>query len=359
MTGSIDLDMLSRRESEQIEWKENVADIDDVVRTLSAFANDLANLGGGYVVCGAVEVKDEHGFPRLVRTGLTSSRLQEIKGKVLNRCRERVFPSIMPLVEELPADTDERRILVFIQPRTSQAHAFRHDGEGSKHYIRDNRSTIEARNGLLRELLVRKGALEPWDRRPCGGATVDDLDLLVLRDVLQQMRAYSSDQGIDQFLSEHTMLNAFVPPLCARDPLTGVLRPRNFTMLLFGRNTQLFIPGAVSLFSVYPGTDRSDSHAERHEMGGNLIEQIRRVKELLNVQAYTAYDTNRLRPPESLCLPTGSSSYRPAHCQREPTQSRSERVARDQSGGTNHWHGSSLGCKLRRQKGKVFRQYFG
>ena len=65
ITPVIDLRQLSLRESEQIEWKENVADINDVVETLSAFANDLANLGGGYVICGAQEEKDEYGFPNL------------------------------------------------------------------------------------------------------------------------------------------------------------------------------------------------------------------------------------------------------------------------------------------------------
>ena len=72
----IDLTQLATRESEQVEWKENVADIDDVVEALCAFANDLANLGGGYVVCGAQEVRDEHGFPRMVRTGLTRRSAQ-------------------------------------------------------------------------------------------------------------------------------------------------------------------------------------------------------------------------------------------------------------------------------------------
>lgn len=53
MPPAVDLQELWRRVIEQTEWKENVANIDDVVETLSAFANDLANLGGGYVVCGA------------------------------------------------------------------------------------------------------------------------------------------------------------------------------------------------------------------------------------------------------------------------------------------------------------------
>ena len=46
MSARIDLSELSRRESEQTEWKETVADVDDVVATLAAFANDLQNLGG-------------------------------------------------------------------------------------------------------------------------------------------------------------------------------------------------------------------------------------------------------------------------------------------------------------------------
>lgn len=75
MTDRINLAQLAQRESEQIEWKENVADVNDVVATLVAFANDLQNLGGGYVVCGAHEDKDNYGFPRLVRTGLTAFRL--------------------------------------------------------------------------------------------------------------------------------------------------------------------------------------------------------------------------------------------------------------------------------------------
>ena len=58
----VDLQTLSVRESDQIEWKENVADTDDVVATLAAFANDWSNLGGGYVVCCAREEKDEHAF---------------------------------------------------------------------------------------------------------------------------------------------------------------------------------------------------------------------------------------------------------------------------------------------------------
>lgn len=67
MSFNIDLKELARRESEQVEWKENGDDIkiaEGIVKTISAFANDIANVGGGYVICGAKEIKDEHGFPK-------------------------------------------------------------------------------------------------------------------------------------------------------------------------------------------------------------------------------------------------------------------------------------------------------
>jgi len=293
----VDLQELARRESEQTEWKKDVADIDDVVATLSALANDLQNLGGGYVVCGAAEQKGRNGFPTLVRTGLSAARFREVEGTVLTRCRERVSPPITPLIEELPSDNADRRILVFIQPATGHAHTYRKQNESAKHYVRVGRTTIEARNGLLRDLLVRKGAMEPWDRRPCNAATVNDLDLLVLRDALQRMGVFSLDHGVEPYLVEGVQLSPFVPSICVAEPLTGVLRPRNYAVLLFGREPQRFVSGAFSIYSSYPGQDRSDPVARRFEIAGTLLDQARRLQELLDAEAVTLFDkTNRKAP---------------------------------------------------------------
>lgn len=299
MTARVDLHQLAQRENEQTEWKENVADIDDVVATLAAFANDLQNLGGGYVVCGAREEKDEHGFPRLVRAGLAASRLREVENAVLAHCRDRVSPPLAPLVEELPAEDAARRVLVFIQPSTGTAHSFRRGNEGAKHFVRVSRSTLEARNGLLKDLLVRKGALEPWDRRPCSAATVNDIDLLALRDALQRMGVFTLERGVDPYLVEGVQLSPFVPSLCVAEPLSGVLRPRNYAVLLFGREPQRFIPGAFAIYSAYPGLDRADPVARRFEIPGTLLDQARRLQEQLDVEVVTLFDKTDLRSPNA------------------------------------------------------------
>lgn len=297
MSERIDLLRLLERESAQTEWKENVADVDDVVATLSAFANDLQNLGGGYVVCGAREARDAHGFPVVDRTGLTAARLKEVENRVLARCRERVSPPITPMVEELPADTADRRLLVFVQPATGSSHSFRRDADGARHYVRVSRSTIEARNGLLRDLLVRKGALEPWDRRPCRDAGVEDLDLLALREGLQRLGVLDAQQSPERFLSDRVAISAFVPSLLVREPLTGTLRPRHYAMLLFGREVQRFIPGAVAYFSRYAGADRAAPRGERLELAGTLLEQLRLVLPVVEAEAVTLFDKTDPRQP--------------------------------------------------------------
>ncbi len=91
MKGLVNLKELSQRQNIRVEWKENVADIEDIIKTAIAFSNDYSNLGGGYIVCGAKETKDEFGFQKLLEIGLTSGKLKEIEGKFMNDLREKVF----------------------------------------------------------------------------------------------------------------------------------------------------------------------------------------------------------------------------------------------------------------------------
>lgn len=299
----LDLKVLASRESEQVEWKENVADCDSVVATICAFANDHMNLGGGYVVCGVRETVDEHGFQRQIPVGLSASRLKEIEGTVLTRCRERVSPPLTPWVEELPAETEDRRLLVFVVPATRHAHVFRRDRDEGAYYIRVGRSTRQARNGLLLQLLTRKNEVEAWDRRPCEGATLEDLDIYALTDTLKRIQLFSPERGTEVYLSDTEVLSPMVPPLCVREPLTRVLRPRNFAMLLFGRNLQRFVPGAISFFSQYGATTRSEPLGERHELFGTLLDQAGRLVTLLDSLATTLYDKEDMAQPSVLKYP--------------------------------------------------------
>jgi ATP-dependent DNA helicase RecG len=300
---AIDLDELARRESEKVEWKEDVADVEDVVAALCAFANDLANLGGGYVVCGAEESTDEHGFQRLTRKGLSASRCKEVEGKVLALCQDRVTPPLLPIVDELSADTTARRILVFTIAATRTAHVFRRRDGTSAHHVRVGRTTRQARNGVLLQLLQGKGVLPPWDERPCAEATNADVDLLALRSTLLRMNLGEASRDVERYLSERVALSPFVPSLCAREPLTAIERPRNFAVLLFGAEPQRFVRSAVSVLSVYPGVDRSTKTAHRHDLAGTILDQFRDLWRQLELLAPTVFDKASLERPNLSLYP--------------------------------------------------------
>jgi ATP-dependent DNA helicase RecG len=287
---TIDLKELSKRESERVEWKEGSADIDGIIKTAVAFANDFSNLGGGYIVCGAREEKDEFGFQKLVENGISASVLKQIEGKVMTGLREKTTPPIVPLLEEKIV-ADGKRILIFIIPASKNAHSYRADGkDSSAYYVRIGRETREARNGLYRELLIQKNELEPWDLRPCRTATSDDIDLVILREYLKNMKLTDKNKAVEEYLSETERISVFSPSLIEKERLTGMLRPRNFSLLLFTKEPLKYFDGAYALFSVYAGTDRSSDTALRHEITGNIVNQIERCIELANTYSYTVFN---------------------------------------------------------------------
>ncbi len=301
MNFNIDLKELARRESEQVEWKENGDDIkiaEGIVKTISAFANDIGNVGGGYVVCGAKEIKDEHGFPKIQYTGLSANKLKEIEGKVTKYCQNYVDPAIIPRIVEIEnPENNSTRILVFVVLRTRHAHIYR-DGETSKYYVRISRETKEARNGILRQLLTEKQEIEYFDKRTNNTATAADIDLLVFRNSMQEMGLLFPEKSLEDYFSDREQIAELVSPLFVRTDLDGILRPRNFTLLMFGKKTIITskFPEAYTILSIYKGIDRSEQTAERYTLTGTIVEQAKRSIELLNTQAYTAFDKTSSKP---------------------------------------------------------------
>jgi predicted HTH transcriptional regulator len=301
MEFNVDLKELSSRESERVEWKENGEDknvVNSIVKTISAFANDIANFGGGYVICGAKETKDEFGFPKVLYTGLSSEKLKEIEGKVLQHCRDYISPSVAPIVQELDNPDDKStRILVFIILASPDAHTYR-DGESVNYYVRISKDTKEARNGILSQLLVKKQKLEYFDKRVSSNANETDIDVLIFRDSIQEMGLFHQGKSLEDYFSDREQIAELVPPLFVRNNFTGLLQPRNFSLLMFGKKSSItsIFPEAHTIVSIYKGLDRSEPTSERHTLTGSIIEQAKKANELLNTQAYMAFDKTSMKP---------------------------------------------------------------
>jgi len=296
MNHRINLAELAKRESATVEWKENVADVRDVIETIVAFANDFLNLGGGYIVCGAKERKDEYGFQTVDYIGLTAQRLKEVKERVINDCTNatRVNPPINPLIDEIEIpDDNTRRILIFTIDATNYAHSYKSDRDDiPRYFIKTDYNTKEATNGFIRELLRRKGQIEPWDKRINTSSSITDIDQLVLRQYLQNMKLWVQNKPIDEFLSDKEKIEEFIPPLLGRTGIDKPLCPKNFTLMVFGKAPIDFCNGAYSMFTIFEGKDRSKPSGESQWITGTIVEQANKLIELLNIESTIAIDKN-------------------------------------------------------------------
>lgn len=307
-----DLRELAKGEGQQVEWKENVADVAKLIETVVAFANDISNLGGGYIVCGAKEIKDEFGFPTVDYVGMGAKRLEEVKKEVLNTCYNPtiVSPPLVLEVQELPVPSDaSKRILIITVNATGSAHTYKNKREKDKgtiprYYVRVDESTRQATNGLKRQLLIQKKQLESWDKRVHAEAEVEAIDELVLRQYLRDMGLWRNDKLIDQYLSDREVIDVFVPPLLGRLKMSEVLRPKNFAVLVFGKTPMRWVPGAYCILSVFEGETKGRPRGKAQWIQGTIVEQTKRIIELLEVEAITAIDKTDAENANQIKYPT-------------------------------------------------------
>ena len=79
---------------------------EDILHTICAFANDINNWGGGYIVVG---IEEDSGVPKLPPKGLASGSLDQIQKELLNLCHH-LQPVYAPVWQ--PSVIEGRNILI-------------------------------------------------------------------------------------------------------------------------------------------------------------------------------------------------------------------------------------------------------
>jgi len=301
MSYVIDLNELSQRESESVEWKENGDDKNieiSITKTICAFANDISNLGGGYFVCGAKEIKDEYGFQKVKYTGLSADKLKKIEGKVLQYCRDYINPSIAPITQEIKNPDDvSTRVLVFIITVDSRAHAYK-DGNSTNYYVRIGRETRIAQNGIYRQLLEKKQEIEPFDKRANPNTDAFDIDSMYFRDYLEAMGLLKHGKQPEDFVSDKEKLSEFIPPVLVKNSLDNSYCLRNYALLAFGKKDSIYqsFTEACMVISFYNDIDRNEPSGKRYMLTGTIIEQAKKSVDLLEMSILTNFDKKSNKP---------------------------------------------------------------
>lgn len=163
-------------ESTRIEYKADW-DPEPIIHSITAFANDIDNSGGGYIVVGIAE---ENGMPKIPVTGLNKGSIDRIQKELLNKCNL-IEPRYLPVVE--PATYEGKDILIIWAPggddRPYKCPIMLNSEGASKksekvYYIRKMSNTIRANAREERELISLSRDV-PYDDRINPHADVADM----------------------------------------------------------------------------------------------------------------------------------------------------------------------------------------
>ena len=241
-------------------WNDAIKE--SVVRSVCAFANDLLNLNGGYIILGIDT--DERGRPILPPRGLGHLDLDRIQREIHGQCY-RIDPMYQPLV--FPETHRDKTILIIWVPggdnRPYQAPKRGRGGE-RKYYVRQGTSTVEAR-GEIRTQLIAQTARIPFDDRRNLRATVDAISPTLVRRFLSHVQSDLIPPGTN--IADGDLYQRMRIVVQINDHFA----PRNAALLFFSETPERFFPCAQ--LEIVQFADRGDLIAER-TITGPLNDQI-------------------------------------------------------------------------------------
>lgn len=229
-------------ETERIEFKKGW-NPEDVIHTMCAFANDINNLGGGYIIIG---IEEEDGGPVLPPNGLKQNQLDAIQKKLVE-LSNRIQPTYFAVSE--PTEIQGEYIFVLYCPggdnRPYKAPVSLSDKtRGQAHWIRRYNSTVQAKD-QEEQKLHELAAKIPFDDRINHQASVNDIKLSLVKEFLQEIDSPLFEQADDISFVELCRQMQIV-----KGPVEN-LKPINVGLLLFNDEPHQFFPGAKIEVVIY------------------------------------------------------------------------------------------------------------
>ena len=173
-------------ESARIEYKKSlIAEV--VLHTIDAFANDIDNWGGGYIVIGMNEV---NGVIDIESSGLKKSEIDKINKDIL-KISNLIEPKYIPVVDNV---TYKRKNFVLIwcpggndRPYKCPINYIKDEKKRVYgYYVRKMSSTVKANDKMVKELFELNGDV-PFDDRANNDADIKDLKNNIIDEFLNNV----------------------------------------------------------------------------------------------------------------------------------------------------------------------------
>ena len=238
----INIDDLIRQEKvegSRIEYKADW-NPEPIVHTITAFANDFDNMGGGYVLIG---VEEKNGRPIFPLKGLDPDSIDRIQQDLLNKCNT-IEPRYIPIVE--PYTIDGKEILVLWipggedRPYKCPEKIFTEKGKEKSrrvYFIRKGSRTLKANANEERELASMARDV-PFDDRINYHADVSDMKPALLASYLHSVESDLYEEAFNRSVEALATDMQLV-----RGP-SEYRKPLNVGLMFFNERPERFFPYA-------------------------------------------------------------------------------------------------------------------
>jgi len=242
---------------------------EDIIHSLCAYANDINNWDGGYIIIG---VEEENGKAKLPPIGLQVQALDAIQKKLIE-LSHKLSPAYVPVFQ--PYLMNEKHILVVFAPagdnRPYKAPISLSEKRTERAmFIKRGSKTVKVKDGSDDERrLIELTARIPFDGRINHTAKLDDLNLRLIQNYLKEVMSSLYEESTEIPFSElcrHLMIAK------GSDEL---LRPTNAGLLLFNEHPEQFFSGATIDLVIHKNKVGKD-YTEKI-FTGSIIQQIRDV----------------------------------------------------------------------------------
>ncbi len=242
---------------------------EDIIHTLCAYANDINNWDGGYVIIG---VEEENGKAKLPPIGLRVQELDAIQKKLIE-LSHKLSPVYVPVFQ--PYLMNGKHILVVFAPagdnRPYKAPISLSEKRTERAmFIKRGSKTVKVKDGSDDERrLIELTARIPFDDRINQTASLNDLNLRLIQNYLKETMSSLYEESTKIPFSElcrHLMIAK------GSDEL---VRPTNAGLLLFNENPDNFFSGAKIDLIIHKNKVGKD-YTEKL-FTGSIIQQIRDV----------------------------------------------------------------------------------
>jgi len=248
---------------------------EDILHSLCAYANDVNNWDGGYIIIG---VEEEKGVAKLPPLGLKANQLDAIQNKIIE-LSYKISPTYNNLISQ-PYVKDGKHIFIIWAPagdnRPYKTPVSLSEKKPEKAwYIKRGSKTIKVKDSSEDERrLLELTARIPFDDMINQRATLNDLSLQLIQSHLKEVMSSLYDES-----TKISFQDLCKQMKIAKGPDEN-LRPTNVGLLLFNENPDKIFAGAKIELVIHKGKVGKD-YAEKI-FTGPIVKQVRDVLNFIN-----------------------------------------------------------------------------